>query len=131
MCVSDRATSQWNRPGFLLPQASGCGLLSPSRCVYVRVFFSYLWSNGSAFVCLMFVCVFSEVCVDKARADEYEQRALELAQKVSEFSCLPTLLLSVCLSSVHLFSFSKPSLVYFFSFFFLLHPSFFIEACGL
>lgn len=28
-------------------------------------------------------CFFSEVCVDKARIDEYEQRASELAQKAS------------------------------------------------
>lgn len=80
----------------------------------------------------MFVCFFVfylELCVDKARADEYEQRALELEQKVSDFSCLPTLLLSLYLPFVHLFLFSKPSLVYFF--FFWLHPGFFIEDCGL
>lgn len=55
-------------------------------CVCVWVTFSYLCSNGGALVSLMFVCLcFSEVCVDKARADEYEQRALELEQKVSDF----------------------------------------------
>ena len=30
-----------------------------------------------------FIFVFSDVCVDKARSDEYEQRASELAQKAS------------------------------------------------
>lgn len=29
------------------------------------------------------VSLFSEVCVDKARLDEYEQRASEMAQKAS------------------------------------------------
>lgn len=32
---------------------------------------------------MIFFFSFSEVCVDKARIDEYEQRASELAQKAS------------------------------------------------
>lgn len=57
----------------------------------------------------MFGCFFVfylEVCVDKARADEYEQRALELEQKVSDFflsSYFVTFSLSALCSSLLIF----------------------------
>lgn len=65
--------------------------------------------------------------MDKARADEFEQRAMELEQKVSDIlspHSLPRSLSPLC-----------PSLVFFSAltglFLLFLHPAFFIEDCGL
>lgn len=89
MCLSNRAPPERHRSRLYLPQAPRCGLQPPFGQV------TSIWQHKiikCLNVCESSLFLISEVCVDKARIDEYEQRTSELAQKAS---CLTHLLTPV------------------------------------
>lgn len=90
MRVPNCSPPEWDRPRLQLPQAFGRGLQPPfgqvEHFVVAAAFARITRLNnqllGKKKNILLFLLL-AEVCVDKARLDEYEQRASELAQKAS------------------------------------------------